>query len=149
MSGTVGDPLDTRAENRTENVQAHRIMNRGQRAYVEPQTCCDRKAPCTVTIKINGRTSTIPGAATPAGLRRLHKADARETTKRNGHSARSRSARSAGSLSIKSAIKVLTNGRDSREMDSNAKAGRAFRFKDGRSAPPRKVAIRHRSWGSS
>src|SRR6266566_7904221 len=31
---------------------ANRIMNSGQRAYVEPQSCCERKAPFTVPIKM-------------------------------------------------------------------------------------------------
>src|ERR1700719_3899460 len=88
MSVTVCDTRGMLAGNRAENVHAKRIMNRGQIAYVEPQTCCDRKAPCTVATRMIGRRSAIPGGAAPAVRRKLHTADAKETTKRNGHSSK-------------------------------------------------------------
>ena len=55
------------SRNRAENVHAQRSMKRGQSAYVEPHTCCDRNAPFTVAIRINGRTSSIPCGATLEG----------------------------------------------------------------------------------
>src|ERR1700730_8730787 len=140
--------LGVPSRNRTENVHAHRIINDGQSAYVEPHTCCDRNAPFTVAIRINGSASAIPGRSILA-RRKLHKANASETTKTNGHSARSCSARSAGSLSVKSDTTAHTNGTAIRKIDSAVTTGRAFRFKENKSAPPRNDPIRQIICGSA
>src|ERR1700730_5804959 len=144
MSVTVCDARGVLAGNRTEKVDAQRSMNSGHSPYVEPHTCCERKAPCTVAIRMIGRKSAIPGGPPPAGRRKLHKPDTNEITNRKGDNERRGSGRSDGLIFIKSAIKIQTNGRASREMDSNVNVGRAFRFENNISAPPTKAPIRQR-----
>src|SRR5258708_27229609 len=89
MHVAPGESLGASSRSKTENIHAHKIMNRGQRAYVEPHTCCDRNAPFTVAIRINGRVSAIPDRSVLASRRKLQKTDAKETTSTNGHNARS------------------------------------------------------------
>src|SRR5882757_4327900 len=137
MTVALCEALGGSPRNRTESAQAHRIMNKGQRAYVEPHTCCERNAPFTVAMRINGRASAIPDRSVLASRRKLQKAEAKETTSTNGHSARSCSTRSDGSPSVKSDTTAQRNGRDSRTTESKATAGRTFRLKKNRSTPPR------------
>ena len=76
-------------------MSATRMMNNGQIAYVEPQTCCERNAPWTVPIKMNGSTN-----ATFVRCGMLNTANTKETTNRKGHKASNRSARSDESASM-------------------------------------------------
>src|SRR5882757_2593792 len=149
MTVALCEALGGSPRNRTESAQAHRIMNKGQRAYVEPHTCCERNAPFTVAMRINGRASAIPDRSVLASRRKLQKAEAKETTNTNGHSARSCSTRSGGSLSVMSATTAQTSGRVSKKIESKATAGRDFRLKKYRTAPPRKALIRQIICGSS
>src|SRR5258705_10292425 len=149
MNVALRNPLGVFSRNRTENVQAHRIMNKGQRAYVEPHTCCERNAPLTVAMRINGRASAIPDRSVLASRRKAKKEDANETTNTNGHSARSCSTRSGGSLSVMSATTAQRNGSVTRRMESKATAWRDFRGKENRSAPPRNAPVRQSIDGSA
>src|ERR1041384_5043981 len=66
---------------------ATRMIHSGQSAYVEPQSCCERNAPCAAAINTNGKTRAVP-------LRRLKVkiANADETINMNGQTASRRSA---------------------------------------------------------
>src|SRR5260370_24403581 len=73
MTVALCEALGDSPRNRTESAQAHRIMNKGQRAYVEPHTCCERNAPFTVAMRINGRASAIPDRSVLASRRKAKK----------------------------------------------------------------------------
>src|SRR5438270_13600212 len=74
---------------------ATRIVHSGQIAYVEPQSCCERKAPCAVAINTIGKTKDVP-----LRLLKLSIADTNDAISMNGQRARRRSALSDGSRSM-------------------------------------------------
>src|SRR5205807_7492365 len=73
---------------------AIRIMNSGQIAYVEPQSCCDINAPLMAAIRMKGNTRRIPAR------RLIVRTDTTNAViKSSGQRSINRSARSEASLS--------------------------------------------------
>src|SRR5712691_10836691 len=98
-------------------VVASRIMNSGQIAYVDPQSCCDMKAPLMAPIRISGSARENP-------VRRLivSTATTKETTSSIGHRASNRSALSDASGSRSRYIAGQRNGAENKHVAKIIKA---------------------------